>query len=47
MSYAFYASKLGGNLKESLTAVWLLTTFPALAIGGNPSAPVTDKLALY
>lgn len=46
ISYAFDESKLGGNLKDNLTLVWLLTTFPAFAIGGNPSAPVMDKLAL-
>lgn len=43
---AFLASKVGGNLKDNLTPVKFLTTFPAFIIGGNPSAPVMDRLAL-
>jgi len=41
------ASKVGGSLNETLTLVSLLTTFPAFEIGGNPSAPVIDKLAFH
>jgi hypothetical protein len=39
---AFFGSIDGGNLIETLAPVLALTTLPAMAIGGRPSAPVID-----
>jgi hypothetical protein len=39
---AFFGSIAGGNLIEILAPVEDLTTLPAMAIGGRPSAPVID-----
>jgi hypothetical protein len=42
MASAFFGSIAGGNLIEILAPVEDLTTLPAMAIGGRPSAPVID-----
>jgi hypothetical protein len=38
---------VGGSLIDRRTLVEGLTALPAIAIGGRPSAPVTERLALH
>jgi len=43
---AFSASRVGGSLIEILKVVSGLKTFPAVAVGGSPSIPVTTTVGL-
>lgn len=44
---AYSAFFVGGNLIESPRVVSGLSTFPAVAANGNPSAPIIDNYAFH